>query len=112
MKKCSQKGLILLTTLCSIGFSGFLMAADAHQNSPDSTSSSSSSSTSTKKDNSLDVKRDKKASVSALSKTMAKLNIEFDPTVDLDGAVTSAQKTAVYDAKHKELQKIFEASKK
>ncbi|MEP3348639.1 MAG: hypothetical protein ABJN96_01670 [Marinomonas sp.] len=58
-------------------------------------------------DNAIDDLRTAKASVASLSTTLENLGQTVDSSVDLNGARTFAQKEAVYNAKHAELQAQF-----
>ena len=48
-----------------------------------------------------------KGSVEALGTTLENMGADVDTSVDLSGAYTFSQKTAVYNAKHAELQEQF-----
>lgn len=48
-----------------------------------------------------------KGSVEALGTTLENMGADVDTSVDLSGAYTFSQKTAVFNAKHAELQEQF-----
>ncbi|WP_369921701.1 hypothetical protein AB8E32_05425 [Marinomonas polaris] len=50
-----------------------------------------------------------KGSVEALGVTLENMGANVDTSVDLNGAYTFEQKTAVYNVKHAELQNQFDA---
>ncbi|WP_394179424.1 hypothetical protein [Marinomonas posidonica] len=50
-----------------------------------------------------------RGSVEALATTLENMGANVDASVDLNGAYTPAQKTAVYVQKHDELQAQFDA---
>lgn len=58
-------------------------------------------------DNAYDELRNAKSSVKALSLTLENLGVDTNIEVDLTGAYTFAQKTAVYEDKYAELRQQF-----